>query len=164
MDGFGGAFFRDPVFRGACPPDPEPCSRDWAHNIYAFCAQTGNLAVCEAGGRLPFDTICDYTSGAFRHCRGQFLLECGGVYLIFVTINVPANQTLSTRLSIRLDGVEVPGGALEIVKNTTGSSAVYALNAVVAADADSVLSVHSSNAFNLNGDDTLASITILKVG
>lgn len=156
-------FFRDPIYRGACPPDPEPCDRDWANNIYAYCAQTENLTVGEAGGRLPFDSICSYTSGAFRHCRGEFLLICGGTYLVFVKIIVPANETLTTRLSLRLNGVEVPGTAINIAKTTTGSSASYELNAVVSASADDVLSVHSSNAFSLTGSDVLASITILKV-
>jgi hypothetical protein len=27
------SFFRDPIYRGPCPPDPTPCDRDWANNI-----------------------------------------------------------------------------------------------------------------------------------
>lgn len=163
LEDFGGVFIRDPIFRGPCAPDPEPCDRDWANNIYLFCAQTGRLTVSEDGGRLPFESICDYTSGAFSHCRGQIRLECGGIYLIFIVLNVPANQTLSTRLSLRLDGVEVPGAALEIDKNTVGSSRTYSLNAVITADEDAILTIHSSNDFTLVNEDVLASITILKV-
>jgi len=162
-DCFEGEFFRDPIFRGACAPDPEPCSRDWANNIYLHCAQTERLVVREDGGRVPFDSICSYTSGAFRQCRGEILLICGGTYLVFVKILVPANETLVTRLSLHLNGDEVPGTAINIAKTTTGSSASYELNAVISASEDDVLSLHSSNAFDLTGDDVLASITILKV-
>jgi hypothetical protein len=164
LEELGGAFVRDPIFRGPCAPDPTPCDRDWGNNIFLFCAQTDELTVTEANGRLPFTSDCSYTSGAFLQCRGAIRLICGGVYLVFVKILVPANETLTTRLSLRLNGEEVPGAAINIQKTTTGSSASFALDAVVIADADDVLSVHSSNPFTLTGPDVLASITILKVG
>jgi hypothetical protein len=78
-------------------------------------------------------------------------------------IHVPANETLTTRLSIYLNGEEVPGTAINIVKPTTGYSASFELNAVVTAEEGDLLSVHSSQPFELNGNDVLASITILKV-
>jgi hypothetical protein len=162
-DCFEGEFFRDPIYRGPCPPDPEPCDRDWANNIYACCTQSGVLAVHEPGGRLPLESTCSYTSGAFLHCRGEFRLVCGGVYLVFVKIIVPANETLTTRLWLAVNGEAVPGTAIDIVKTTTGSSACYAFDAVVSADADDVLSIRSSNAFRIADDSLLASITLLKV-
>ncbi len=158
-----GDFIRDPIFRGPCAPDPEPCDRDWGNNIFLFCAQTGVLTVGEDGGRLPFDSTCSYTSGAFRHCRGQFRLICGGTYLIFIKILVPSNDTLTTRLWLALNGEEVPGTAINIQKPTTGYSASFELNAVIGAEADDILSVQSSEAFTLTGNEVLASITILKV-
>lgn len=124
----------------------------------------GRLKVKEEGGRIPFDAICNYTSGAFRHCRGQFQLICGGIYLVFVQINVPAGQTLSTRISLRVDGVEVPGGSVLIEKPNTGYTANFGINAAINANAGSVLTLHSSNVFDLCGPDVLATITILKVG
>jgi hypothetical protein len=163
LEDIAGTFIRDPIFRGPCPPDPEPCDRDWGNNIFLFCSQSEELEVEEDNGRLEFETNCSYTSGAFLQCRGQIRLICGGIYLVFVTILVPANETLTTRLSLRLNGVEVPGTAIDIVKPTTGSSASFALNAVVIADEDDILSVHSSNAFDLTGNDVLATITLLKV-
>lgn len=161
--GFEGDFIRDPIFRGPCAPDPEPCDRNYANNIYATCAQTGTLSVAEAGGRLVFDEFCSYTSGAFRQCRGEFRLICGGTYLVFFKIIVPANQTLTTRLWLAINGEEVPGTSLNIVKTTTGNAESYTLNAVVFAEADDVLSVRSSNAFTLTDNSVLASIIILKV-
>jgi len=158
-----GVFIRDPIYRGPCPPDPEPCDRDWANNIYLFCSQTGELEVNESNGRLPFNSDCSYTSGAFLQCRGAIRLICGGTYLIFVKILVPADETLTTRLSLRLNNVEIPGTAINIQKPTCGYSASFEINAVIGADADDVLSVHSSEPFNLRGNDVLATITILKV-
>ncbi len=72
--------------------------------------------MAESGGRLPFESVCSYTSGAFRHCRGEFRLICGGVYLIFIKIIVPADETLTTRLWLALNGAEVPGTAINIQK------------------------------------------------
>jgi len=164
-EGLAGVFEmeRDPIFRGPCPPDPEPCERDFGVNIFAFCSQSGNLTVREPGGRVPFETNCSFTSGAFRTCRGEFQLICGGTYLVFIVINVPANETLTTRLTLTLNGEEVPGASINIVKPNTGYSATFELNAVVTADADDILSVISSNAFTLTGNEVLGSITILKV-
>ena len=164
LEELGGAFVRDPIYRGPCAPDPEPCERDWGNNIFLFCSQTEELTVNEPNGRLPFTSDCSYTSGAFLQCRGAIRLICGGTYLIFVKILVPANETLTTRIPVRLNGEEVPGTAIDIVKPTTGFSASFDLNAVVSADADDVLSIHSSQPFMLTGPDVLASITILKVG
>jgi hypothetical protein len=163
LEGVEGAFVRDPVFRGPCAPDPEPCDRDWGVNIFAFCSQSGNLTVSENGGRLPFESNCSYTSGAFRSCRGEFQLICGGTYLVVIVINVPSDQTLTTQLAVALNGEDVPGTTLNIVKPNTGYSATFELNAVVNADEDDVLSVVSSNAFTLTGTGVLGSITILKV-
>ena len=163
MEGVEGVFIRDPIFRGPCAPDPEPCDRDWGNNIFLFCAQTGTLTVSEPGGRLPIESTCTFTSGAFRHCRGQIRLICGGTYLVSVVINVPADDTLTTRLRLELNGEEVPGAAINIQKPTTGYSATFELNGVVTAEADDILSVNSSQPFTLTGNEVLASITVLKV-
>lgn len=163
LEGVEGVFVRDPIFRGPCAPDPEPCDRDWGVNIFAFCSQSGNLTVREDGGRVPFDSNCSFTSGAFRVCRGEFQLICGGAYLVFIVINVPANETLNTRLTVAVNGQEAPGAALSIVKPNTGYSATFSLNAVVNAEEGDVLSVISSNDFTLTGNEALGSITILKV-
>ncbi len=154
---------RDPIFRGPCAPDPEPCERDFGVNIFAFCSQSQVLTVREEDGRVPFDTNCSFTSGAFRTCRGEFRLICGGTYLVFIVINVPANDTLTTRLRVLRNGEEVPGASINIVKPNTGYSATFELNAVVNAAEDDVLSVISSNAFTLTGNEVLGSISILKV-
>jgi hypothetical protein len=134
LEDIGGAFVRDPIYRGPCAPDPEPCDRDWGNNIFLFCAQTGELTVEEANGRLPFTSDCSYTSGAFLQCRGAIRLICGGTYLVFVRILVPADETLTTRISLRLNNEEIPGTAINIVKPTTGYSASFELNAVVSAE------------------------------
>jgi hypothetical protein len=49
-------------------------------------------------------------------------------------INVPADDTLTTRLRLELNGEEVPGAAINIQKPTTGYSATFELNAVVSAE------------------------------
>ena len=154
---------RDPIFRGPCPPDPEPCERDFGVNIFAFCSRSGVLTVREDGDAVPFDENCSFTSGAFRVCRGEFRLVCGGTYLVFIVINVPANDTLTTRLTVALNGEAVPGASINIVKPNTGYSATFELNAVVNAEEDDVLSVISSNNFTLTGNEVLASISIIKV-
>ncbi len=163
LEGVEGAFIRDPIFRGPCAPDPEPCDRDWGVNIFAFCSKSGVLTVREDGDAVPFDENCSFTSGAFRICRGEFQLICGGTYLVFIVINVPANDTLTTRLTVTLNGEAVPGASINIVKPNTGYSATFELNAVVNAEEDDVLSVISSEDFTLTGTEVLGSITILKV-
>jgi hypothetical protein len=160
FEGVEGEFVRDVFFRGTCPPNPEPCDNE---SIFLFCAQAETLTVSEPGGRLPFNTTCNFTSGAFRHCRGDFRIICGGTYLVFVKIIVPANETLTTRLFLAINGEEVPNTAINITKTTTGNSQSYELNALISVDADDILSVRSSNAFTLTDNDVLASITMFKV-
>ena len=76
---------------------------------------------------------------------------------------VPENDSVSTELSLEMDGETVPGSTLEIDKNTDSNSMVFSGQVIIQADDCARLSLVSSDSIDIeanNRSDTIATLVI----
>lgn len=149
---------------GSVPPPPGPsCPRPCA-TVYGYFSQTGSL-VLDAGGIVPFSgpsSSTGITSGGGTATLGE-----AGVYMATLSVNVPANTTLSTTFSLQMNGANVPGGSIVVNKTGTDSPLHASTQTVFVVPANAVLRVISSEAVNLTADsasDPIVAVTIVRIG
>ena len=161
------AAFPPPFYDGPCPP---PCRVPGCHppcpggriDAYGFFVQTGALAVA-AGGSIPFSSPGRNVFG-LNQSGGDITLPTAGTYLVSFVLNVPANHTLGTTLSLRLNGAAVAGTSIAVDKTGVSAPVFAAAQSIVTAAAGSVLSVVTSASINLNSAaNTLASLIVIRI-
>jgi len=161
---YDGPFYNGP-FPPATPVDccRRPCGRpyDGARPASAFFYQSGRLNI--GGGRpIPFNS-CSLPDNAIRLSGGVMTLRRPGAYAVSYAVTVPENATLSTVLRLSMDGGDVPGSALEIVKNTTDNSMTFSGQAIVNAEEDAELKLVSEAPIDIgagSGSDVVATMSV----
>lgn len=144
---------------GCCCHAPAPCGCQ----IYGSFQQNGSL-VLDEGGAIPFSGAST-SNGIFQE-DGELTVDAAGVYMVTLSVTVPANTTLSTLLTIRLNGNTVSGGTLTIDKTTTDAPLQTSAQVIVSACAGDRITVNTSQALNLTADSAggqIAALTILRI-
>lgn len=155
---------RDVFYNGPCPPDPDPCSHDWAELMFSQCLIFGPLDA-QAGLPIPLGGICEGVSGAFRTCDCGLRFSCSGIYLLRLIVNLPTAAAVNTTLTLYLDGEPIEGGSLAINKPANTPQGSYVLEVVVFASAGSLLTLVPSTTLDLpNTDQPIISLSVLKIG
>ena len=95
---------------------------------------------------------------------GELMLTESGAYMISLSVNIPANVTLSTDFVTLIDDGIAAGGTLMIDKTQTNAPLHAHTQTVVSASAGSVIRIVTGEAINLGCCDQIVVLTIAKVG
>lgn len=157
-----------PYYCGSCGPVDSGgcgggCSCFPPMDAYGFFTQLGSLSV-GAGGMVPFNG----NSTAEGICKdgGELALNVGGVYLVLLNVSLPENTTVTSELSVRLNGVRATGGTVTLNGSSTTPASQTGAQTVITANAGSVLTVTSSGTIDLNTGDSsgaIVTLTLVKI-
>lgn len=113
------------------------CPRISSASFAAAAPVNLNAGECVPFAR-PMDASCEFTAAP----EGVRIHEAGS-YMVIYTVNVPANETVSSRFLLTLNGNRIPASEMDVSAIADGSTASYTMHAMIYAPADSLLKLVS---------------------
>ena len=146
-----------------CFPTPQPISPS-ATPTYAFLTASTPLTAV-AGNGIAF-TVRN-TSGDIFVSGDTITLHTPGVYAVTYNLNLPYATTLSTQLTLQLNGARVAGTQVHVNKTDAASSnTVFGQAILTVPTAPATLRLISSAAINIpveSNADILATMNIIRL-
>jgi len=160
---------RFPFYTGPCGPcegdccceehccDPccddccEPCCDDCDEPCCVPCGATFAAAApvtLAAGDCVELSCTSEQTDHFTATCEG-IRIHRAGSYMVIYTVHVPANEIVSGRFMLTLDGDRVASSAAEVSTVANGTSNGYSMHAMVHARAGSLLKLVSMNQLSI---------------
>lgn len=109
------------------------CPRISSASFAAAAPVNLNAGECVPFGRT-MDASCEFTAAP----EGVRIHEAGS-YMVIYTVNVPANETVSSRFLLTLNGDRIPASEMDVSAIADGSTASYTMHAMIYAPAESLL-------------------------
>lgn len=161
-----------------CPPwwwEDECCDRpvpvEPAENANAAFTQHP-LSMFAVSGPIHAENDCSIPLAPsvmnwdlFSLRNGEIVIRKSGTYLATCTVNLPPQQNINTRLSLLLDGKEVPGSAHSLI-SLPGAATPICLNAqaIVQTAPNRVLSLGTENPLDISCENpNLITLSLMRV-
>lgn len=116
-----------------------------------------------AGGMIPFLASTSNTD-TVAATQGGVLIRCAGTYMVTYSVNLPANEAVTSQFYLQLNGQTIPASVRDVV-STADTTTSVTVQLLVQAQANSLLSLASANAVTIAtpGYPNVFNLTILRV-
>lgn len=115
-----------------------------------------------ADANVPL-TLVNGDTLAYSPSQGGVLIRCPGIYLVFYTVHIPANQTISSSFSLELNGEALPSSTQTIGTASDSATSGSTVHTLVQASSGSLLTLNPSATVNLSGASSTPNVFTLTI-
>ena len=125
---------------------------------------SGTPVALSAGGMIPFLASTSNTD-TVAATQGGVLIRCAGTYMVTYSVNLPANEAVTSQFYLQLNGQTIPASVRDVVSTADTTTTSVTVQLLVQAQANSLLSLASANAVTIAtpGYPNVFNLTILRV-
>ncbi len=81
--------------------------------------------------------------------QGGLLIRCAGTYMVTYSVNLPANEAVTSQFYLQLNGQTIPASVRDVVSTADTTTTSVTAQLLIQAPANSLLSLASANAVTI---------------